>query len=118
MAHEMRANFTGIVGRSAKYDIAIPDCSRPRIVIEVKGCGATGSKMKDIIGDLGAIIDAKRHDTILLFVTDGNTWRVRTSDLRKIVVRQNDGKIARIYTMSMRERLMDDLRILKTEYGL
>lgn len=116
--YEMRASFSGIAGRSAKCDIAIPDRNRPRIVIEVKGYGATGSKMTDIIGDLDAIIDAKRHDTTLLFVTDGNTWRARTSDLRKIVARQNDGKIARIYTMNMRERLMDDLHILKAEYGL
>ena len=39
----------------------------------MKGYAATGSKMSDIIGDLDAIIGAKRHDTALLFVTDGTT---------------------------------------------
>ena len=39
----------------------------------ISGFGATGSKMSDIIGDLDAIIDAKRHDTTMLFVTDGRT---------------------------------------------
>ncbi|HEY3696956.1 DpnII family type II restriction endonuclease [Phenylobacterium sp.] len=86
--------------------------------MEVKGYGATGSKMTDVIGDLDAIIEAMRRDTTLLFVTDGLTWKSRASDLRKIVVRQNEGKIARIYTTGMREKFLDDLRTLKGERGL
>lgn len=74
--------------------------------------------MTDIIGDLDAIIDAKRHDLYLLFVTDGTTWTARLSDLRKIVERQNQGKVARIYTMNMREELLDDLQTLKTIMNL
>jgi hypothetical protein len=62
-------------------DQRLANRARPRIIIEVKGYGATGSKMTDIIGDLDAIIDAKRHDSTLLFVTDGMTWKARQSDL-------------------------------------
>jgi len=112
-AYETRCTFTGADGKTAKCDIAIPDRSRPAIVIEVKGYGATGSKMSDIIGDLDAIIDAKRHGTRLFFVTDGETWKQRIADLRKIVERQNQGKIDRIYTTRMRERFVEDLRSLK-----
>lgn len=67
------------------------------------------------IGDLDAIIDAKRHDTSLLFVTDGTTWKARLSDLKKIVQRQNQGKIARIYTTKMAAQLREDLLTLKSE---
>ena len=74
--------------------------------------------MTDIIGDLDAIIDAKRHDTTLLFVTDGSTWTARRSDLRKIVERQNQGKIARIYTMKMADEFLADLQSLKGSMGL
>jgi len=74
--------------------------------------------MSDIKGDLDAIIDAKRHDTALLFLTDGMTWKPRLSDLRQIVQRQNEGKITRIYTTKMREIFLDDLRTLKTEFAL
>lgn len=116
--YETRCMFTGADGKTAKCDVAVPDRSRPRIIIEVKGYGATGSKMTDIIGDLDAIIDAKRHDSYLLFVTDGSTWTARLSDLRKIVERQNQGKIARIYTMNMREDFLDDLQSLKTIMNL
>lgn len=116
--YETRCTFTGADGKTAKCDVAVPGRSRPRIIIEVKGYGATGSKMTDIIGDLDAIIDAKRHDSYLLFVTDGTTWTARLSDLRKIVERQNQGKIARIYTMNMRDELLDDLRTLKTIMNL
>lgn len=113
--YDLRCTFTGADGKTAKCDIAIPDRTRPRIIIEVKGYAATGSKMTDIIGDLDAIIDAKRHDTALLFVTDGTTWKARLSDLKKIVQRQNQGKIARIYTTKMAAQLKDDLDILKAE---
>lgn len=110
-----RVTFTGADNKTAKCDVAIPDRNRPRIIIEVKGYAATGSKMTDIIGDLDAIIDAKRHDSTLLFITDGMTWRARISDLRKIIQRQNQGKIARIYTTQMREQFLADLRTLKAE---
>lgn len=111
--YETRCTFAGADGKSAKCDVAVPDRARPRIVIEVKGYGATGSKMSDIIGDLDAIIDAMRRDTYLLFVTDGMTWKDRLSDLKKIVDRQNQGKIARIYTTSMRDEFREDLEGLK-----
>ena len=116
--YETRCNFTGADGNTAKCDVAIPDKTRPRIIIEVKGYGATGSKMTDIIGDLDAIISAKRHDSYLFFVTDGTAWTARLSDLRKIVDRQNQGKVARIYTMNMREDFLSDLRSLKAITGL
>jgi hypothetical protein len=111
--YETRCTFTGAEGKTAKCDVAVPDRNRPRIVIEVKGYGATGSKMTDIIGDLDAIINAMRRDTTLLFFTDGLTWKARLSDLKKIVERQNEGKIARIYTTSMRDEFIADLKRLK-----
>jgi len=115
--YETRCTFSGADGKSAKCDLAVPDRHRPRIVVEVKGYGATGSKMTDIIGDLDAIIDAMRRDTVLLFVTDGTTWKSRLSDLKKIVDRQNQGKIARIYTTKMREEFLNDLKSLKQDIG-
>lgn len=113
--YAVRCAFTGADGKIAKCDIAIPDRQKPRIIVEIKGYGATGSKMTDIIGDLDAIIDAKRHDTALLFLTDGTTWKARLSDLKKIVARQNQGKITRIYTTKMAAQLKEDLEALKAE---
>lgn len=113
-----RGTFVGEQGKTAKFDFAVPDRARPRILIEVKGYGATGSKMTDVIGDLDKIIESMRRDTTLLFVTDGLTWKERTSDLRKILERQNEGKIARIYTTGMREQFLNDLRTLKVECAL
>ena len=115
--YETRCTFTGADNKTAKCDVCVPDRTRPRIVIEVKGYGATGSKMTDIIGDLDAIIDAMRRDTWLLFVTDGTTWKQRLSDLKKIVERQNQGKIARIYTTQMRDEFLADLKSLKQIIG-
>lgn len=113
--YEVRCTFTGADGKRAKCDFAIPDRTRPRVIVEVKGYGATGSKMTDIIGDLDAIIDAKRHDTALLFLTDGVTWKARVADLKTIVTRQNEGKVARIYTTKMAAQLKEDLETLKAE---
>lgn len=58
-----RCIFSGPCGQKAKCDFAIPSKSDPRILIEAKGSGATGSKMTDLLGDIRAIIDSKRKDT-------------------------------------------------------
>jgi hypothetical protein len=114
---EARCTFQGPKG-DAKCDFAIPSRSSPRIVIESKAYGATGSKMTDIIGDLEQIMRAKRPDTALLFFADGLTWKQRLSDLRKIVDFQNSGGTTRIYTLAMAEQFEADLRQLKSEYKL
>ena len=111
-----RCMFTGPHGRKAKCDFAIPSKDSPRIVIEAKGYGATGSKMTDIIGDVEKIVAAKRPDTAFLFFTDGLTWKQRKSDLRKLVEYQNNGDITRIYTSAMATQFEADLRQLKREY--
>lgn len=116
-AYEPRCTFQGVNGL-AKCDFAIPNKAQPFILIEAKGYGATGSKMSDIIGDLDAIIGAKRHDASLLFITDGLTWKARANDLRKIIQRQNDGRITRVYTKQMRDQFKADLETLKNEYGI
>lgn len=118
-ANDVRCSFIGKDRQQqAKADFAIPSRTDPRIVIESKGYGATGSKQSDVLGDLRAIVDAKRNDTTLLFVRDGLTWRRRMNDLRKIVAMQNTGEITRIYTRAMREQMLEDLRLLKQEYDL
>ncbi len=116
--YEARAAFTGRNGATAKFDFAIPNRFNPRIVVEAKGFGATGSKMSDVIGDLRAIIAAKRSDTAFLFFTDGLTWKRRQSDLKKIIEHQNQGDITRIHTQSMAGQFHADLRTLKDEHGL
>jgi hypothetical protein len=113
-----RCTFSGPRSKAAKCDFAIPSRTEPRILIESKGYGATGSKMTDIIGDIEKIIAAKRPDTAFLFFTDGLTWKQRKSDLRKIVEYQNAGDITRIYTYAMAQQFESDLQQLKQEYGL
>jgi len=117
--YDTRCSFIGKDGVStAKADFAIPSIEEPRIVIEAKGYAATGSKQTDVIGDLRSMVTCKRHDTVLLFVTDGLTWRRRLSDLRKIIEMQNRGEVARIYTRAMSSELKADLATLKSEFGL
>ena len=116
--YDTRCQFIGSRGVVAKCDFAIPSRKLPRILIEAKAYGATGSKMSDVIGDLDSIIREKRHDTMLLFVTDGLTWNQRKGDLKKIIERQNRGEIARIYTTMMSKQLEIDLKTLKEEHKI
>lgn len=117
--YHARCSFLGARGISTeKADVAIPDKNDPRILIEVKAYGATGSKQTDVIGDITRILAEKRPDTTFLLVTDGVTWRDRLSDLRKLVELQNRGEIARIYTRAMIETMLADLAQLKREHGL
>lgn len=104
--------------RDRRKVLPVPSKEDARILIEVKAYGATGSKQTDILGDMERIIGKKRHDTTLLFVTDGITWKARTRDLRKLIDLQNEGKITRIYTSLMFPELRDDLLLLRSEHGL
>ena len=61
-AFEARCTFRGKNEKTAKCDFAIPSRLDPRIVIESKGYGATGSKMTDVIGD----IEKKSYNSYLL----------------------------------------------------
>jgi hypothetical protein len=117
--YDARCRFVGANGQEdEKADFAIPSREDARILIEVKAYGATGSKQTDILGDMGRIVGKKRHDTTLLFVTDGITWKLRTNDLRKLIEMQNKGQIARIYTSKMFPDFRQDLLRLRSEYGL
>ena len=117
--YDVRCRFTGAKGTSTeKADFAVPSKRDPRVLIETKAYGATGSKQTDVLGDAARIVDQKRHDTDLLLVTDGVTWRDRVNDLRKLVDMQNRGLITRIYTKSMAGQLEEDLKELKREHDL
>ncbi len=117
--YDARCRFVGANGQDdKKADFAIPSREDARILIEVKAYGATGSKQTDILGDMERIVGKKRHDTTLLFVTDGITWKLRSNDLRKLIEMQNKGQIARIYTSKMFPDLRQDLLRLRSEYGL
>jgi hypothetical protein len=118
-AFDARCRFVGAKGTSTeKADFAIPSKDDPGILIEAKAYGATGSKQTDVLGDIARIVEQKRHDTDLLLLTDGTTWRARQNDLRKLVTMQNEGLITRIYTRSMGEELERDLQDLKNEHSL
>jgi hypothetical protein len=117
--YDTRCRFVGATGKEdEKADFAIPSKKDPRILLEVKAYGATGSKQTDILGDMERIIGKKRHDTTLLFVTDGVTWKLRPNDMRKLIEMQNRGHITRIYTSQMFPDLRQDLLRLRSEHGL
>lgn len=117
--YDPRCRFVGKEGETTeKADFAIPSKSDPRIIIEVKAYGATGSKQTDVLGDVHRIVEEKRHDTTFLIVTDGLTWLDRANDLKKLVKIQNKGAITRIYTQKMASELEKDLKVLKKEHGL
>ncbi len=119
IGYDVRCRFIGFNGTSTeKTDFAIPSKQDPRVLIESKAYGATGSKQTDILGDMARIVEEKRHDTNLLLVTDGTTWKQRLNDLRKLVEMQNRGLITRIYTKRMESELEADLRQLRRDHSL
>jgi hypothetical protein len=117
--YDTRCRFVGATGMSTeKADFAVPNKEDPRILIEAKGYGATGSKQTDIRGDIERIANQKRPDTHLLLITDGVTWRSRKNDLSKLIDWQNRGRITRIYTQLMAAELEADLRQLRLDHSL
>jgi DpnII restriction endonuclease len=112
-----RCQFLGANGLSSeKADFAIPSAKDALILIEVKAFNATGSKQTDVLGDIFRIVEQKRDDTAFILVTDGISWKARSSDLRKIIQLQNVGKIRKIYTMAMAKEFESDLRSLKKSF--
>lgn len=117
--YDRRCSFVGMSGQSTeKADFAIPSKEDPRLLIEVKAYGATGSKQTDVLGDIRRIIQQKRPDAVFLLVSDGITWRSRSSDLKKLVELQNQGYIYRIYTKLMKAELLADLESFRKEQKL
>ena len=84
-------------------------------LIEIKAYGSTSSKATDVIGDVDAIIEAKRRDAAFLLVTGGIAQKDRPSDLAKIVERQADGRILHIYPMQIRDQFLANLITPKAE---
>jgi hypothetical protein len=112
-----RCQFLGANGLSSeKADFAIPSADDALILIEVKAFNATGSKQTDVLGDIFRIVEQKRDDTAFILVTDGISWKARSSDLRKIIQLQNQGKIRKIYTMAMAKEFEADLKSLKKSF--
>jgi hypothetical protein len=112
-----RCQFLGANGLSSeKADFAIPSSDDAHILIEVKAFNATGSKQTDVLGDIYRIVEQKRDDTAFILVTDGISWKARSSDLQKIIALQNLGKIRKIYTMAMAKEFEADLRSLKKSF--
>jgi hypothetical protein len=117
--YDKRCSFIGRSGQSTeKADFAVPSKNQPRLLIEVKAYGATGSKQTDVLGDIERIIGQKRRDAVLLLVADGITWSSRVNDLRKLIKLQNDGDVYRIYTRKMGALLESDLNSFKREQKL
>jgi hypothetical protein len=77
-----------------------------------------GPRCPIVIGDSQKIIEVKRGDTSFLLLTDGTMWRRRRADLERIVRFQNEGKIMKIYTLSMPAQLRTDLDQLRREYNI
>ena len=111
---ESRVTFKGPTGVTAKCDFAIPMRDQPKIVIEVKGYEATGSKLTDFLGDILKIKQAKGYHTYLLVVTDGRGWLNRKSDLKRLVDLHLDGTVEMIYTRPRLSQLAADVRHIFT----
>ncbi|MHA1664482.1 MAG: DpnII family type II restriction endonuclease [Candidatus Njordarchaeales archaeon] len=109
IVYEKGGNFISRRGLEAKADFSIPSRFHPRVVIEVKGYEATGSKLTDVLGDILKITQAKDREMKFYLVTDGIGWFRRKSDLEKIVKLQNNGFIDMIYTRKTLPNLRAEL---------
>jgi len=118
LTYDKGRNFVSRSGREAKADFMIPSYREPRIIIEVKGYEATGSKLTDVLGDVLKILQAKDPETHFFFVTDGIGWYRRLSDLKKLVEHHQRGEIEMIYTRKTLPQFKRELRRIVVGEGL
>lgn len=112
--YQARCTFVGQGGRTAKADFAVPGADRPKVVIEVKGFEATGSKQTDVLGDIEKIEAARTRHMYFFVVTDGRGWVNRPSDLRELVRKHHDGVIDMIFTRARMEQLASAVQHIMT----
>ena len=101
--------FKSRKGAMGKADFSIPSHISPKVVIEVKGYEATGSKLTDVLGDISKIVQAKDPETRFYLVTDGIGWMRRLSDLEHIVKLHDKGEIDMIFTRKTLTSLQKEL---------
>lgn len=98
VTYQAPCTFTGRDGKSAKADFALPGSRQPKIIIEVKGFEATGSKQSGVLGDIRKIEEARMTHMYFFVVTDGRGWLNRLSDLRELVRKHHEGTVDMIFT--------------------
>ena len=79
-----RTRFSGKAGTDAPADFAVPNGEDALIAVAVKGFDSTGSKLSDAAREIEQMVEARTPRQYIFAVVDGQGWRRRQGDLRRI----------------------------------
>jgi hypothetical protein len=85
LPYKLRTQFTGVNGRQAPCDLAIPDDGTGALIVcAVKGFDSTGSKLTDAVREVEAMASVRAPQQFVFAIVDGIGWLSRQADLRRI----------------------------------
>lgn len=100
LSYVPRTRFTGRGGQTAPADFAIPDGEHASIAVAVKGFDSTGSKLTDASREIEQMGEVRLPSQYIFAVVDGQGWRRRQNDLRRIYGYWQNRSIDGMYTRS------------------
>lgn len=111
LPYQTRTRFTGKAGRSAPADFVVTDGDgEAAIAIAVKGFDSTGSKLSDAAREIEEMVQVKTPRQFVFAVVDGQGWKRRQSDLRRIHKLWTDRVVDGLFTRSQLGALAAELR--------
>lgn len=114
-----RTRFEGVGGKTAPADFAVRDGGgEVLITVAVKGFDSTGSKLSDAAREIEEMVGVKTSRQFVFAVVDGQGWRRRQGDLRRIHTLWRERRIDGLYTRQTLDRFGDDLRDAARRLGL
>lgn len=82
--YQTRTRFSGKGGSTAPADFAIPSGGDALIAVAIKGFDSTGSKLTDAVREIEEMVEVRTARQFIFAVVDGQGWRRRAGDLRRI----------------------------------
>ena len=118
LGYEARTRFIGKAGVDAPADFAIPSGAEALIAVAVKGFDSTGSKLSDAAREIEQMVEARTPRQFIYAVVDGQGWRRRHGDLRRIHALWERQLIDGLYTRAQLAEFAAALRGAAKRVGL
>jgi hypothetical protein len=106
-----RTRFEGTGGDDGPADFAIPGAAAEALIaIGVKGYDSTGSKLGDAATEIETMAKVRKPTQFIFAIVDGQGWRRRQGDLRRIYALWVENRIDGVYNLATLDPFREALK--------
>ena len=117
--HAMRTRFSGRNNQDAPCDFACPEGGSGALIVgAIKGFDSTGSKLSDAVREIQEMAAKRLPRQYVYAIVDGNGWRRRQADLRRIFALYQDSDLDGLYNMARLNEFRVDVRVAADRLSL